>query len=148
MGHQFYDLRSSLRLISDMKDRTILTVRKEFLWQDWISAHRWLGEEGEIFTADVAMNNSTDVDYPIKSDGLSESGRKNLCLALKEEYRLYLRLLVISANLSHEEVQRSLEIAKANCPWLNLRLPGRDEVQYFEKDKGLKDRNVEPIWAV
>ena len=69
------------------------------------------------------------LDHMKANKTLSETGRENLCLALEKEYKLYLRLLIFAANLSGDDVQKSLAIARENCPCLDLRLPERDEVE-------------------
>ncbi len=126
MGHNYWDIRGTMWRIGDWADRTILTLRTEFLWQDWTSANQWLGEKGEIFTAET-VNNSTDSQFPIRDKTLSEGARKNLCLALQEEYRLYWKLLKVSENLSDDDLARSMEISRKNCPWLDFTLPPIDE---------------------
>eukprot|EP00551_Chaetoceros_affinis_P018466 CAMPEP_0203739010 /NCGR_PEP_ID=MMETSP0092-20131115/44450_1 /ASSEMBLY_ACC=CAM_ASM_001090 /TAXON_ID=426623 /ORGANISM="Chaetoceros affinis, Strain CCMP159" /LENGTH=270 /DNA_ID=CAMNT_0050624909 /DNA_START=27 /DNA_END=839 /DNA_ORIENTATION=- len=131
MEHNFWDLRQILYQVHhDLPNRHILVVCQEFLWQDWTSVNRWLGEENEIFNATVTERNSTTMDVPIKLN-LSEVGRRNICLALQDEYHLYLKLLVKSENLSENEVKESLLIARKSCPWLKLALPIKDAREKF-----------------
>ncbi len=139
MGHNYWDLRAACWQIGDWSDRTILTIRTEFLWQDWTSANRWLGDGGEIFTAET-LNNSTNSEFPLKDKTLSEGARKNLCLALQEEYRLYWKMLKVSENLSDDDLARSMEISRRNCPWLDFTFPPIDE-PFKMKTEGMLARS-------
>ena len=106
----------------------ILALRQEYLNDDWTSTNHYLGQEGHVYFGNSssarrvyeAMNIPKNLTV---SSYLSVSGRKYLCLALKEEYQLYLRLLVLSRNLSREHIEQSLSLARKNCPDLNLQLP-------------------------
>ena len=51
---------------------------------------------------------------------ISESGRKNMCLALEDEYRVYFEMLNAALNLSEDDVKDSMKIARKNCPWLTI----------------------------
>ena len=130
MTHNYWDLRQILDQVkSNLKDKTFFALRQEYLWQDWTSTNRWLGDEGEILQG-ATRRNATEMAAPINME-LSEGGRKNLCLALRDEYRIYLRLLVLSVNLSEKEVNDSLLIGRKNCPWLNLELPMVDTTETY-----------------
>ena len=132
MSHHFWDLRQTLfQVHKGLRDKTLLSIRQEFLWQDWTSSNRWLGDnKGEIYTTTESFRNSTDMNLPIDLT-LSEEGKINLCIALKDEYRLYLKVLALSVNLSKDEVRQSLIIARTNCPCLDLKLPMIDEIEHF-----------------
>ena len=134
IAHNYWDLRQILfQVHKDLKDKTLLVIRKESLWQDWTSANLWLGEEKVGIhnqTSSTIMRNSTELDLPINMN-LSIEGRRNLCLALEDEYRLYLRVLMLSSNLSKDDMESSLAIAQTNCPWLNLTLPAIDHEEVF-----------------
>ena len=112
--HLSYDIRAFAGNIHNLNNSSIL------LWRDWESANRWLGEKGEILSGPTGRNSSS-FELPI-SKQMSDSGRRNLCVALKDEYNLYLRLLGRAANLSERERLESLEIAQRNCPELKLKL--------------------------
>jgi hypothetical protein len=118
--HLSYDIRAFAGNIHNLNNSSILLVRTEFLWRDWESANRWLGGKGEILSGPTGRNSSS-FELPI-SKQMSDSGRRNLCVALKDEYNLYLRLLGRAANLSEREKLESLEIAQRNCPELKLKL--------------------------
>ena len=136
MTHTFWDLRQILYQVNDnLANKTILAIRNEFLWQDWVSANHWLGDEGEVYyDTDLSARNSTTLNLSIDME-LSEEGRRNLCVALEGEYRLYLKLLVLSVNLSEEDVHKSLLVARERCPWLGLKLPRKDQKETFEVHK-------------
>ncbi len=142
LAHNYWDLRSIMWRIDDWTDRTILAIRTEFMWEDWISAHKWLGEEeGDIHIALKSKNSLSEGGNPIKDKTLSEGARKNLCLALRDEYRLYLKILVVSENLSQEDVSKSLDIARRHCgPWLDLKLPHVDEAIVFTTEGMAEER--------
>lgn len=133
MIHHYWDLQNILLQIHDgLRNKTLLVTRQEFLWDDWISTNRYLGDESEIYIPESSERKYEEMDIPqgkrVKKT-LSESGRENLCRALEKEYRVYLRLLVLAENLSRREVEESLEIARKNCPWLDLKVPNVDEVE-------------------
>jgi len=130
MIHNHYDLRKILMEIKDLGKRPILAIRTEGLYDDWKSVNNWLGEENSTPTLILSLRNSTNIDYPVKKI-ISDDGKKKLCFALRDEYRLYLRVLVLSKNLSEKEVQQSYNIARKSCPWLNLQLPQKDTPQVF-----------------
>mmetsp|Transcript_8393 Transcript_8393/g.12626 ORF Transcript_8393/g.12626 Transcript_8393/m.12626 type:complete len:450 (-) Transcript_8393:129-1478(-) len=136
MGHSFWDLREVLyKIHKGLANKAILVVRTEFLWQDWVSANLWLGDEDDLYyNKDIHFRNSKAMKLPINME-LSEEGRMNLCVALEKEYRLYLKLLVVSVNLSEEDAQESLDIARKNCPWLALELPSIGTIETFDVSK-------------
>ena len=139
MKHNFYDLRGVLSQVQNIASKVILLIRTEFMWDDWTSANKWLGDENEIYTNPKTIRNSTETKIPFNST-LSDEGRNNLCIALEEEYRVYLRLLVLSQNLSEEDIANSLSIARENCPCLDLHLPKRDVPTAIVPSKGF------PVW--
>ena len=94
-----------------------------------------MGDTGEIFRGRT-IRSAKDVGVPVNVD-LSSQGRDNLCLALRDEYRLYLKLLVLSENLSKQQLADSLAIARKNCPCLALELPDRNSREVFEASQGL-----------
>ena len=137
MVHNHFDLRTILGPLKNVTERPILAIRTEFMKDDWLSSHKWLGEEDVAFDSVAALRNSTMTEYPVKND-VSKGGRKNLCLALKDEYRIYMRILVLAKNLSKETVQDSVAIAQRNCPWLNLSLPDVHAPEKFVTETGIK----------
>ena len=100
------------------------------MWEDWESVNRYLGDTSEtIHGSEKKYRDYRTLDIPdlIRvTKTLSESGRKYMCIALEEEYNLYLRVLSLSRNLKDEEILESLNVARKNCPWLDLKLPSRD----------------------
>ncbi len=133
-----YDLRQVLSMIQkNLREKIILSVRTEFLWTDWATANRWLGDDsvGIVKTGQkIDERNSTKVNSPVKMD-LSDQGRKNLCLALESEYHLYFKVLQLSVNLGPKDREASLAIARKNCPWLDLNF--KDVPEVFESRDGL-----------
>ena len=133
MIHQYWDLQNILLQIHDgLRNKTLFVTRQEFLWDDWKSTNRYLGDEGEIYIPETSKRKYDEMNIPEDKrvqKTLSESGRENLCRALEKEYRVYLRLLVLAENLSRRQVEESLEMARKNCPWLDLKLPNVDEIE-------------------
>jgi len=123
LGHLYWDLQmitDSLQENSDLdfEHKTLLVVRTEFMWNDFFTANRFLGQEGRSMQH-ASMRNSSEFNNPVSNE-LSEEGRRTLCLALKREYQVYIKMLKRAENLSKEDISRSLELARANCPWLEL----------------------------
>jgi hypothetical protein len=150
IDHHYWNMNQILfQVHEDIKDKSILTIRKEFLWQDYDSVNRWLGDDdkddsGGIYHIKTNLRNSTTSLPPNFQVNvtLSEKGREYLCLALKNDYRMYFRLLQKSKNLSKEDLVMSLDIAKGNCgAWLELELPDKDQVESFvvSKERGSWD---------
>jgi hypothetical protein len=126
--HFFWDIRQVLsRIQENLRNKTILSVRTEFLWTDWTTANQWLGDKIVQVDESKRMDarNSTKMETGVNLN-LSDQGRKNLCLALESEYNLYLKVLQLSVNLTPKDREDSLAIARENCPWLNLNLPNQN----------------------
>jgi hypothetical protein len=124
MGHLYYDLRRIFQPLTNVTKRPLLVIRTENLWDDFHSTLNWLGDE-EKLTSTPSLRNSTLIDYPVNKT-ISPEGKHNLCVALQDEYRIYLRLIVLAQNLSQEQQEVSWKIATQNCPGLNLTLPDRN----------------------
>lgn len=136
MTHAYYDYRKIAFMVREinLQQKTVLVTRVEHLNDDWISANRYLGQEGEIETPIATARDSSEMNYPVKKI-LSSSGRRKLCMALESEYKVYLKLVVYAQNLTNEHKDISLELANKNCPWLELKLP-RYEMQEPVFDEG------------
>ena len=97
---------------------TILILRNEFKWDDWIAVNEWLGqEEGKVTTYPslVQRNTTNEFGIPVNRE-LSEEARSYLCNAIVEEYRIYFSLLEMAANLDETDVRMSYEKSRENCP--------------------------------
>lgn len=134
-----YDLRQVLSMIQkNLREKIILSVRTEFLWTDWATANRWLGDDSSVGIVKTGQKiderNSTKVGSPVKMD-LSEQARRNLCLALESEYHLYFKVLQLSVNLRPKDREDSLAIARKQCPWLDLNF--KDVPEVFESRDGV-----------
>ena len=67
-----------------------------------------LGHEGAGVVVDVGKN-------------VTSVGRRRLCFALLDEYKVYIKALSIAINLSEQERWSSLQLSQQNCPdlpWL------------------------------
>jgi hypothetical protein len=130
-GHFYFDLKTILdksvqiQLTTDLAAAAavpaVLVIRTEHLWEDWTSANLYLGQvpPGATFP-----DHSRSRDFSSQKVGkvpkvtkdISEKGRERLCRALKENYRAYLAAIHRSANLTPEEKEDSLALARTNCP--------------------------------
>jgi hypothetical protein len=129
LSHFYWDLtriQQSLTVNATTNNITVMAIRTEHLTKDWISVNQYLGGpqmKTETIPLPVQhLRDSATVDYRVKRK-LSEGGRRNLCMALEKEYSYYFNLLSKSVNLDTGDILESLELSKANCPWLNLSLP-------------------------
>ncbi len=138
--HHYWDLRRILYELRevDFSTKTVLVSRTDKLAQDWSGINRYLGQEGNI-TLSTKLRDSTKHEYPIKNV-LSEEGKKKLCFAMEEEYRVYLKLLRYAENLSESDLSESFARANKNCPWLKLTMPtGKEDrmlIQYIDSELG------------
>jgi hypothetical protein len=103
-------------------NKTILVVRTKQMNDDWISANRYLGQDDPISVPTIKIRDSTTVRRPIGGAlELSNEGRKNICLYLREEYYVYFGLLWKAGNINAEDLAESLYIARKNCgSWLDF----------------------------
>jgi hypothetical protein len=118
--HIYTNLRRLSQNIADAFSRPLFAIRTEFIWKDWENTNLFFGDDtNSNFTNIASLKNSSAVEYPVKNI-ISESGRKNMCLALEDEYRVYFEMLNAALNLSEDDVKDSLKIARKNCPWLTI----------------------------
>jgi hypothetical protein len=127
-GHFYFDIKYVERLLPAYywqtdTDIRIMVVRTEYLWHDWTTANRLLGQDGVATFPHLSKRNFTTSKnggvFPV-SKKLSETNQKLLCTALLPEYQAYLQLVAVAANLNPIEKLQSLERAHQNCPDLNL----------------------------
>jgi hypothetical protein len=103
-------------------DKLTLIVRCEHQNQDWGGVNEYLGQNrGSIMLQQHKLRDSSMAGRLVSSE-LSEEGRKNLCLGLRKEYETYFGMLNKAVNISPDDVAKRLELAKKNCPWLELSL--------------------------
>lgn len=126
--HFYFDTKYVERLLPAHYWQTdtgirIMVVRTEYLWRDWTTANQLLGQDVVATFPALAIRNFTTSKnggvFPV-SKNLSETNQKLLCTALLRDYRAYLQLVAVAANLSPVEKLQSLERAQQNCPDLNL----------------------------
>jgi hypothetical protein len=127
-GHLYFDLKTivdksaQIQLTADAAAAVpVLVIRTEHMWEDWTSANLYLGQLPPVATFPY-HNRSRDYSsqkvgiVPNVTKDISEKGRERLCRALKESYRAYLAVIYRSANLSPQEKEESLALARTNCP--------------------------------
>jgi hypothetical protein len=99
---------------------TILVVRNEHIWDDWISVNQWLGQEGKVDAfPDNNVRDFSHMTLPV-SKNFSEESRKSLCAGLRDEYRIYMTILSKAANIGPVEMAQSIDLAHRNCPSLQF----------------------------
>lgn len=121
--HLFFDHQKIFQNVqqqpSFLATAAVMVIRNEFLWQDWASANMWLGQENVSIYPSVRERDVSAMALPVPKE-ISTRAREYLCEALHGEYDVYFRLLRSSVNLVPDDLLNSLEIAKTNCPNLNL----------------------------
>jgi hypothetical protein len=123
--HFYWDLKTIMSKVLQMLDKKvpILMIRTEHIWEDWTSTNLYLGQSPPIATFPEGERRKDFISgqTPKVTKDISDKGRERLCRALKENYRVYLRVIYRSVNLTPEEKQDSLALARKNCPSLELR---------------------------
>jgi len=73
---------------------TILVLRTENLWNDWVAANQYLGGQEVVVVPTNATRGRgySRMNLPV-STHLSEEGRRNLCCSLVNDYKAYISLL-------------------------------------------------------
>jgi hypothetical protein len=112
--------RKALLVNPYFSNATVLAVRTENIWGDWISANQDLGQE-EVYVPPNPphLRNYGQMKLPV-STILSETGQKNMCHGLTNDYKAYIGLLRLAYNIDDTQKLESLRISQANCPWLQL----------------------------
>ena len=108
---------------SSWKNKTLLVVRTDHLNDDWISANRYLGQDDPTISVPTYnVRDSSTVRRPVGgASELSNEGRKNICLYLREEYNVYFRVLRKAGNINMGDLAESLSLARKNCGfWLDF----------------------------
>ena len=110
---------------NNWKNKTIFVVRTEHMNDDWISANRYLGQDDPTISVpneNLRFRDSSKVRHPVGgASKLSDDGRKNICVSLREEYDVYFGVLQKAGNINAEDFADSLSVAKKNCgSWLDF----------------------------
>ena len=123
LEHQYFNTKKiieSLSSPSELRNKTVLVVRNEYMWQDWTTLNEWLGQESHIATfPQVHLRDYASSNLPVGRN-ITTLGRERICRALRPEYEAYLRIISLAANLGENEKEDTLAIARGNCPSLNL----------------------------
>lgn len=125
-NHLFFSFQMLLSFIPTIQNKTLYAIRQDYLWDDWISVNRALGQTDPVYIPEddgSMLRNVTFLEasnkMPVTRD-LNEVGQSLLCNALRMEYRAYFWLLQRAKNVSTDEVQHSIDYAKRKCPSLNV----------------------------
>jgi len=117
-------LQDMLENKEGLRRTKILVIRREHIWPDWISANKALGQDNVTVMdkEERSIFDRSKLTLPINGEDLSVDGKENLCRAITNEYAIYFELLQRAENLNHEDVQKSLSLAKQSCPNIDIRL--------------------------
>ncbi|GFH58327.1 hypothetical protein CTEN210_14803 [Chaetoceros tenuissimus] len=128
MEHLFWNLQKLVHNIPGFtEDKPVMVIRQEYMWQDWPAVNELLGL-GREYQSENTDIHARQSDYRSRAQRRRENSlssddlRSNVCSALEKEYRVYFDLLKRAVNLKDIDIISSLEIAKRNCPMLNLKL--------------------------
>jgi len=94
-------------------EKEIIAYRTEHLADDWKRVDVMLGGDGHV-PSNLWGNDSSQKDWPVKNNTVSEQGHQNLCRALCHEIQIYKQILVRAINLDDADVNASLQ--ELNCP--------------------------------
>jgi hypothetical protein len=120
--HVFFDTKYVVNHLPDSwrHNQTMLVIRRENLWNDWTSANKYLGQEHVATFPDKSLRVASQHKQPVSKNITTANGRIRLCRALAPEYRAFLDVIKSAVNLSQEQKQKSLQLARKNCPNLKL----------------------------
>lgn len=112
--------RKTLIANPHFSNATVLALRTESVWGDWISANQYLGQKDVYVPPDPAHRRGYgQMKLPVPTN-LSEIGRRYLCHALIPDYKAYVALLRRASNIDDDQKLQSLKISQSNCPSLGL----------------------------
>jgi hypothetical protein len=116
-SHFYHDMKLIESLLpASAWNATILAIRTEHLWDDWTTANQWLGQRHEVVTfPSIQRRQQNQTKLPVTKD-ISPTGRKRLCCALKDEYKVYYDLVERAVNLDEQGRQEAYDLARRNCP--------------------------------
>jgi Sulfotransferase family len=111
---------------------TILVTRQEFLWKDWVSVNRYLGQKEQDIVVPLQENSSNEqqqqqahirnmknLQLPVTRD-LSPRATLVLCQALQREFDAYFWFIRHAKNLSRQDLLDTLVQARTTCPQLAI----------------------------
>jgi len=121
--HLYYDYRLFQQPFENNNTRqeALFVIRTEFMWRDWVVINELLGQTpGTVFSNETSqLRNTTKYALPVKAV-IGEEERDYLCQSIAPEYRVYFDLLSNAINLGPEDVNKMKEIARKNCPKLEI----------------------------
>jgi hypothetical protein len=120
--HAFFDTKYVVNHLPDTwrQNQTMLVIRTEALWDDWISLNHYLGQENVTTFPDQSLRISSKYKQPVSKKLSGPHNRNRLCRALLSEYQAYLEVIRRAVNLRPDEKQKTLQLARKNCPSLEL----------------------------
>jgi hypothetical protein len=103
------------------REPTIYVVRKEFLWQDWLSVNKALGQK-QVWVPPRGDDHRRDVSAVHQPVGRELDPRRQsiFCAALQKDYDAYLWFLRKANNLQPSDIDESVAIMHKNCPQVKV----------------------------
>ena len=119
--HLHFDYRMFYKPFKSMKDEAFFAVRTEFLWDDWITINELLGQApGTVVSNETKqLRNTSKYVLPVKGK-IGDTEREYLCKRIEPEYHMYFQILSEAINLNEEDVNKMKEMARTNCPNLEM----------------------------
>jgi Sulfotransferase family len=119
--HMYYSYQRILDLLPIDRQPTIYVVRQEFLWQDWVTVNKALGQE-DVWIPPKGWDHHRDVkkmNQPVGRE-LDPHRRAIMCNALQKEYKAYMWFLRNAVNLQQDDIDKSIEIIHKSCPKIKV----------------------------
>jgi hypothetical protein len=107
------------KTVAAHKNKEVLVVRMDKLWDDLKALDRQLGGTGNFGVVEGSAYTHGSESYQSSSTGssLSDAGAKLLCCALLAELEIYRELLNAAANLHGHDKRETIQAAVERCGW-------------------------------
>jgi hypothetical protein len=114
--HFYFDTKLVVEWANIPDETPLLAVRTEHMWDDWITANEWIGQEpGTVaIFPEVKSRVFTEETYAVTKE-VSDAGQRRLCQALAPGYQVYLRTILRAVNLSPKDKEAAFQLALENC---------------------------------
>ena len=120
--HPYWNMKRIFERIPGWQDSqsppTFMVIRTEHMSEDFSNINKLLGE---LHPGNLTNKKKREVKVYEVGKNVTSVGRRRLCFALLDEYKVYIKALSIAINLSEQERWSSLQLSQQNCPdlpWL------------------------------
>ena len=126
MHHLFFNYEKIQSLLPSGLPLKLYVTRQEFLWKDWRSINERLGQTSPIVIPSgvnqtMIRNVTGRIELPVKRE-LNNKSKEKLCLALRDEYRIYHQFIEKAENLQPRDVEETIRRSVQQCPNLKSTL--------------------------